>query len=77
MTTAPNYTKIHGKVETLVKESIKTSMSLEDQKIRSIVWWNYSIAAIFCEMFNRVIARIKLIFKDNIRYVSGDTVNDL
>lgn len=30
LTTVPNYTKIHGKVETLVKESSKTSMCLED-----------------------------------------------
>lgn len=28
--TSPNYTKIHGKVECLVKESSKTPMTLED-----------------------------------------------
>lgn len=73
MKTPFNRVNVHVKVESLVKDAAKTFEDLSEQGPRSVVWYNYAIAAIYSGVFNRVKLRLKELLKPHIRYVDGDT----
>jgi hypothetical protein len=58
MISQENDTKIHIKIESLVKSANKTFEDYGDMQSRAIVWWRYAISAIFVGVFNRFLIRI-------------------
>lgn len=72
-----NAVKVHQKVESLVKVAEKTFEHYDSQIARSVVWMSYAISAIFCGMCNILKARLKFIFKNEIRYSDGDTLQEM